>query len=78
MIRGAEWLQVVDQAKINDLALLFLLRMGVLDWKAPNNCLHQVTQAIWHGTAMALCFLPRILKLESQVRKTDIRILMPY
>ena len=58
--------------KINDLALLSLLWMGVLDWKAPKNCLHQVTQVIWHRTAMALHFLPRMLKLESQVREMDI------
>ena len=38
---------------------------GVLDWKAPNDRLHQVTQAIRHGTAITLCFLPRIMKLES-------------
>ena len=78
MIQGAEWLCVVNQMKINNLSLLSLLRMGVLDWKAPNNHLHQVTQAIQHGTAIALHFLPRIMKLESRVRKTDVRLLMPY
>ena len=78
MIWGAEWLHVVDWTKINNPALLSLLWMGVLDWKAPNDRLHQATQAIWHGTAMALHFLPRILKLESRVRKTDVRLLMPY
>ena len=62
----------MDQTKINDLALLSLLQMGVLDWKAPNDCLHQATQAIQHGTAMALHFLPRILKLESRVREMDV------
>ena len=65
MIRGAEWLCVVDQTKINDLSLLSLLRMGVLDWKAPNNRLYLATQAIRHGTTIMLCFLPRIMKLES-------------
>ena len=78
MICGAKWLRVVDWAKINDPSLLSLLRMGVLDWKAPNDRLHQVTQAIRHGTTIALRFLPRIMKLESQVRETDIRLLMPY
>ena len=78
MIQGAEWLQVVDRSKINDPSLLSLLRMGVLDWKAPNDRLHQATQVICHGTTMALCFLPRILKLESWVRETDVRLLMPY
>ena len=78
MIQGVEWLQVVDQTKINDPALLSLLQMGVLDWKAPNDHLHQATQAIQHRTTMALHFLPRILKLESWVRETDIRLLMPY
>ena len=69
MIRGAEWLQVVDQTKINNASLLSLLRMGVLDWKAPNNRLHQAMQAIRHGTTIALRLLPRILKLESRVRR---------
>ena len=57
MIRGAEWLRVVNWTKINDPSLLSLLRMGVLDWKAPNNHLHQATQAIRHGTAIVLRFL---------------------
>ena len=69
MICGAEWLRVVDRSKINDPSLLSLLRMGVLDWKAPNNRLHQVTQAIRHGTTVALRLLPRIMKLESWVRR---------
>ena len=69
MICGAEWLRVVDQTKINDASLLLLLRMGVLDWKAPNNRLHQAMQAIRHGTAIALRLLPRIMKLESRVRR---------
>ena len=69
MIRGAEWLCVVDRTKINDTSLLSLLGMGVLDWKAPNNRLHQATQAIRHGTAVALRLLPRIMKLESWVRR---------
>ena len=78
MTQGAKWLRVVDWTKINDPALLSLLRMGILDWKAPNDHLHQATQAIRHGTAMVLRFLPRILKLESQVRETDIRLFEPY
>ena len=73
MIRGAEWLRVVDQTKINDASLLSLLRMGVLNWKAPNNRLYQATQAIRHGTAVALRLLPRILKLESWVRRVTER-----
>ena len=75
MIRGAEWLQQVDWTKINNPTLLSLLQMGVLDWKAPNDCLHQVTQVIRHGTTMALCFLLRISKLEFQVRETDVGLL---
>ena len=78
MIRGAKWLHVVDQMKINDLSLLSLLRMGVLDWKAPNNHLHQATQAIRHGTTITLHFLPRIMKLESRVRRVIERRLMSF
>ena len=73
MIQGAEWLCVVDQTKINNASLLLLLRVGILDWKAPNNRLHQATQAIRHGTAIMLRLLPRIMKLESQVRRVTER-----
>ena len=78
MIRGAEWLRVVDRSKINDPSLLSLLHMGVLNWKAPNNHLHQATQVIRHGTAHALCFLPRIMKLESRVRRVTERRLKSF
>ena len=77
MIQGAEWLQVVDRTKINDTSLLSLLHMGVLDWKAPNNRLYQAMQAIRHGTAVTLRLLPRIMKLESQVRRVTERQLSP-
>ena len=78
MIQGAEWLCVVDWMKINDLLLLSLLRMGVLDWKAPNNRFHQAMQVIRHGTAIVLWFLPRILKLESRVRRVIKRRLKSF
>ena len=78
MIRGAKWLRMVNQTKINDTSLLLLLRMGVLDWKAPNNHLHQATQAIRHGTAITLRLLPRIMKLESQVRRVIERCLKSF
>ena len=78
MIRGAEWLRMVDRRKINDPSLLSLLRLGVLDWSAPNDRLHQVTQVIRHGTAIALRFLPRIMKLESWVRRVIERLLMSF
>ena len=78
MIHGAKWLHVVNRKKINDLSLLLLLHMGVLDWKAPNNCLHQATEEIRHGTTIALRFLPRILKLESRVRRVIERCLMSF
>ena len=78
MIRGAEWLHMVDQTKIQDASLLSLLRMGVLDWKTPNHRLHQATQVIRHGTAIMLRLLPRILKLESQVRRVIERRLMSF
>ena len=69
---------MVNWRKINDPSLLSLLQMGVLDWKAPNNHLHQATQAIRHGTAIALRFLPRIMKLESWVRRVIERLLMSF
>ena len=78
MIWGAEWLHVVDWMKINDPSLLSLLHMGVLNWKAPNNRLHQATQVIRHGTTIALHFLPRIMKLESWVRRVIERLLMSF
>ena len=78
MIHGAEWLCMVDWKKINDPSLLLLLHMGVLDWSVPNDRLHQVTQAIRHRTAIVLCFLPRIMKLESRVRRVIERLLMSF
>ena len=78
MIWGAEWLHVVDRMKINNPSLLSLLHMGVLNWKAPNNHLHQATQAIRHGTAIVLHFLPRIMKLESWVRRVTERHLKSF
>ena len=78
MIQGAEWLHIVDQTKINDPSLLSLLQMGVLDWKAPNDHLHQATQAIRHGTTIVLCFLPRIMKLEAWVREEGVGFLITY
>ena len=78
VIHGAKWLHVVDWKKINDPSLLSLLCMGVLDWKAPNDHLHQATQAIRHGTAITLRFLPRIMKLESWVRRVIKRHLMSF
>ena len=78
MIHGAEWLCVVNRTKINDPSLLSLLQMGVSDWKAPNKHLHQATQAIQHGTAIALQFLPRIMKLEAQVREEGVGFLIAH
>ena len=78
MICSAEWLCVVDWTKINDPLLLSLLHMGVLHWKAPNDHLHQAMQAIRHGTAIALCFLPRIMKLESWMRRVIERCLKSF
>ena len=78
MIQGAEWLREVDRMKINDASLLSLLRMGVLNWKAPNNRLHQATQAIRHGTTVVLRLLPKIMKLESRVRRVIERRLKSF
>ena len=78
MIHGAEWLHMVDQRKINNPSLLSLLCMGVLNWSAPNDCLHQATQVIRHRTTIALCFLPRIMKLESWVRRVIERLLVSF
>ena len=69
---------MVDWTKINDALLLSLLHMGVLDWKAPNNHLHQAMQVIRHGTAIALHFLPRIMELESRVRRVIRRWLKSF
>ena len=66
---------MVDRTKINDPSLLLLLQMGVLDWKGTNDCLHQATQVVQHRTAIALRFLPRIMKLKSQVREEGVDLL---
>ena len=74
MIWGAEWLCKVDWTRINDPVLLSLLCMGILDWTGPNDWLYQATPAIQHSTTMHLCILPQIMKLESRVRKLDVRL----
>ena len=45
-------------------------QMGIFDRKGHNVCLHQVTPAMWHSTAIATRLVLRILELESKVVDT--------
>ena len=69
MIWGGEQLHWMDRGCVNDPVLINLLWIGIFDWLAPNNHLHQTTQAIWHLTALHLRILPRVLVLEDRVGK---------
>jgi len=58
---------VLDRNEMTDGVLFDLLKMGILDWEAPNDCLNQTTLAICHSTAMMMQMLSRVMQLEAKV-----------
>jgi len=70
MIHSHEDLLLLDQDSLNDKVLYDLLKMGTLDWEAPNERLNQTTQALRHSTAMNMRMLAKHLNLEAKVRAT--------
>ena len=70
IIRLHKDLLVMDRNRLNDEVLFDLLKMGVLDWSAPNERLNQTTQAMCHSTAMNMRMLAKHLDLEAKVRAT--------
>jgi len=70
MIRSHKDLLVLDWNRLNDEVFFDLLKMGVLDWSAPNKCLNQMTLAMRHLTAMDMRMLAKHLDLEAKVRAT--------
>ena len=70
MIRSHEDLLMLDWNTLNNEVLYDLLKMGALDWEAPNERLNQTTQAMRHSTAMNMRMLAKHLSLEAKVRAT--------
>ena len=58
---------MLDRNVLNDDVLFDLLKMGILDWEAPNNRLNQTTPARRHATAMQMRLLAKHLDLEAKV-----------
>jgi len=56
---------------MTDDVLYDLLKMGVLDWEAPNDRLNQTTLAMRHSTAMMMRMLSRVMQLEAKVRSAS-------
>jgi hypothetical protein len=67
MIRADQDLLALDRKVMTDDVLYDLLKMGVLDWEAPNDRLNQTTPAMRHATAMQMRMLGHHLNLESKV-----------
>jgi len=70
MICSHEDLLALDRNRLNDEVLYDLLKMGVLDWEAPNERLNQTIQAMRHSTTMNMRMLAKHLDLEAKVRVT--------
>ena len=71
MIRANTDLLMMDRKEMTDNVLYDLLKMGVLDWEAPNDRLNQTTPAMHHSTAMMMRMLSRVLQLEAKVRSAS-------
>jgi len=67
MIRAHQDLLALDRKVMTDDVLYDLLKMGILDWSAPNNRLNQTTPAMHHVTAMQMRMLAQHLSLEDKV-----------
>ena len=51
VMRSSEELRMMDHQRLNDPALLRLLRMGIFDWDGTDKLLNQAQQAVQLGTA---------------------------
>jgi len=71
MIRAHQDLLMLDRKEMTDDVLFDLLKMGILDWEAPNDCLNQTTPAMRHSTAMMMWMLSRVMQLEAKVRSAS-------
>jgi hypothetical protein len=67
-IRDSEIFARADWESINDSTLHRLMRMGIYDWVAPDEELHQATRAIRYSSAISSRLLARILAEETRVR----------
>ena len=71
MIRAHQDLLMLDRKEMTDDVLYDLLKMGILDWEAPNDCLFQTTPAMRHSMAMMMRMLSRVMQLEAKVRSAS-------
>ena len=71
MIRAHQDLLMLDRKEMTDDVLFDLLKMGILDWEAPNDCLNQTTPAMRHLTVMMMRMLSRVMQLEAKVRSAS-------
>jgi len=62
---------MLDRKEMTDNVLFDLLKMGILDWEAPNDRLNQTTPAMQHSTAMMMQMLSRVMQLEARVRSAS-------
>ena len=60
-------LLALDQKVMTDDVLYDLLKMGILDWSAPNDQMNQMTPVMRHATAMQMRMLAQHLNLEDKV-----------
>ena len=67
MIRAHQDLLALDRKVMTDDVLFDLMKMGILDWQAPNDRLNQTTPAMRHATAMQMRMLAMHLNLEDKV-----------
>ena len=67
MIQAHQDLLALDRKVMTDDVLYDLLKMGILDWQAPNDRLNQTTPAMRHATAMQMRMLAQHLSLEDKV-----------
>jgi len=68
MIRAHTDLLMMDQKEMTNNVLYDLLKMGILNWEAPNDRLNQITLAMRHSTVMMMQMLLRVMQLEAKVR----------
>ena len=69
-IRTAEQFKMTDKGKVNDAVLMRMFHIGIYDWTGEDKgkLLHQVAQAMRHGTNLSWRIFQRLLAVEDKVR----------
>ena len=66
-IRAATELEDIASDRLNDPVLDRLIRMGIFDWKEPNELTHEASRVVRYTMVVTFRLLQRILSLEQQV-----------